>query len=125
MKENIIDILNKFKSFQIGTEEIKKFFHGNPFQYTIDKPIIVTSGDLLNVIHLYQSGKIRKEDLVYWADLMRLSDLYTYTDQNEEQECIAIVIDMIEDAFLYKKDISCEDVEMMKNILKGSEIDKN
>ena len=106
-------LLMDYKYLKIDYSKLKESLGDNPFHFTTPSPIQVTSDDVLFALVSCQYGKISEKELVQWADVIRLSNLYEYSDNVKEQEKIASVIDRIQDIQVFNKPISNDELEKL------------
>jgi hypothetical protein len=106
-----------YKLLKIGFRDLKKFYE-NPYKSSSSNAIVVSKDDIVNAIRLYETNAIDMTELVCWAAVMQLSELYTYPDDAIEQEQVATAMDMIVNIRLF--DICLDDIYLskIKNILK-------
>ena len=111
------NVLMDYKLLKIGFWDLKKFYE-HPYINSSSNEIVVSKDDIVNAIRLYETNAIDMAELVRWADVMQLSELYTYPDDAIEQEQVATAMDMIVNIHLF--DICPDDIYLskIKNILK-------
>ena len=111
------NVLMDYKLLKIGFWDLKKFyknpyFYENPYKNSSSNEIVVSKDDIVNAIRLYETNAIDMAELVRWADVMQLSELYTYPDDAIEQEQVATAMDMIVNIHLF--DICPDDIYLSK-----------
>lgn len=91
------EVLNKFKNLEISRKELTNIIGANPIILQIDKPVLINSDNVKQLLLSYQEGGISFGQVIEWCDVVRFSELFDYPEDEKEQEKIATIIDEIQD----------------------------
>lgn len=111
---NLAKQLEQFRDEKISKKELHE-----KFNTTNIKPIMVDKTHLINILKLYEIGKINQNELVEWVNIIWFSDFYEY--KPNESSSIASVMSKLEELDENKSVLSSEQVNYYIEILNRNE----
>ncbi len=111
-------LLSDFLYFQKTKSDLTAAF-GNDLHNVSTTPVIVSRDAAVFAIDVYLSGKITKNQLVDWVNVLWFTDLFEYAD--EDADSIASVMDVLETLDEEGAEFSTEDFQRMKECLLNNE----
>ena len=91
-------VLEQFKNLQINLQDLTKHLgKGIILMQSDAPPIFIDTADVKRLIEFYLAGKISFQDVIDWCDIIRFSELFSYPEDEDAQEAVAVVIDEMQD----------------------------
>lgn len=110
--------INLYRELKIGKQELQQNIGEDLHNVAHKNSCIVKRSDVVNAIRLFKEGKIGKEVLVEWVNVIWFTDLYTFND--EDADSIISVLEILETMDEETTDVSEDDLTEMITALNSN-----
>ena len=86
--------LLNYKNLSISKEELKDIVGGDLYNTDCKTPEVIKASDVINALEAFGTGKISKEKLLDWVNVVWFTDLYEFCE--DELESIVSVLQVLE-----------------------------
>lgn len=112
------DSLELYRELKISKQELRQNIGEDLHNVAHEKSCIVNRSDVVNAIRLFKKGKIGKEVLVEWVNVIWFTDLYAFND--EDADSIISVLEILETMDEETTDVSEDDLTEMITALNSN-----